>query len=82
MKSENTGEGKMIRNIVVITKKIIQKIEFWFKLKCMDDMWYYTGGSCFGLFPPSFYYTHTEEEIERIIDETLDNMQKMIDQLD
>lgn len=27
------------------------------------------GGLCFGLFPPSFYYTHTDEEIKLIIEE-------------
>lgn len=54
---------------------------FRIKLKQMDDWWYYTGGSCWGLFPPSFYYTHTEEEVERITKETKARIQAMIDQL-
>lgn len=41
-------------------------------------MWYLMGGSCFGLFPPSFYYTHTEEEIKQITEETLGNLYDMI----
>ena len=47
----------------------------------MDDWWYYTGGNCWGLFPPSFYYTHTEEEVERITKETKARIQALIDQL-
>lgn len=39
---------------------------FKIKLWEMDRLWELMGGSCWGLFPPSFYYTHTEEEIERI----------------
>ena len=54
---------------------------FRIKLKQMDDWWYYTGGSCWGLFPPSFYYTHTEEEIERITKETKARIQALINQL-
>lgn len=47
-------------------KKIYNHMKFKIKLRQMDDMWYFLGGNCFGLYPPSFYYTHTEEEIERI----------------
>ena len=47
----------------------------------MDDWWYYTGGNCWGLFPPSFYYMHTEEEIECITKETKARIQALIDQL-
>ena len=51
------------------------------KIKRIDDWWYYMGGSCWRLFPPSFYYTHTEEEIERITVETKARIQALIDQL-
>lgn len=47
----------------------------------MDEEWRLSGRSCWSLFPPSFYYTHTEEEIERITAETIDRIQKLIDQL-
>lgn len=50
------------------------------KLKQMDDFWYFMGGNCFGLFPPSFYYTHTEEEIKRITDETMAELQALFDE--
>lgn len=44
--------------IIRIIKGWIDKIIFRIKLWEMDEWWYYTGGSCWGLFPPSFYYTH------------------------
>lgn len=72
----------MIKAVVKFIKKIIQKIIFRIKLREMDEWWYMTGGSCFGLFPPSFYYTHTEEEIERITKETLDRCTELINKLD
>ena len=67
--------------IIRIIKEWIDKIIFRIKLWEMDEWWYYTGGSCWGLFPPSFYYTHTEEEIERITAETRERIQALIDQL-
>ena len=67
--------------ILRIIKGWIDKIIFRIILWEMDDWWYYTGGSCWGLFPPSFYYTHTEEEIERITAETRERIQALIDQL-
>ena len=46
----------------------------------MDDLWYLMGGSCWGLFPPSFYYTHTEDEIKRIEEETIKELYEMLEQ--
>lgn len=70
--------GKLARAL----KGVIEKVKFRTKLKRMDDWWNYTGGSCFGLFPPSFYYTHTEEEVRRITDETLERLRSMIKELE
>ncbi len=64
-----------------ILKKAIHQICFRIKLKNMDDLWYIMGGSCFGVFPPSFYYTHTEEEIKRITAEKMEKIQKMITEI-
>lgn len=33
----------MIRNIIGVTRNLIQKIEFQIKMKYMDDTWYYKG---------------------------------------
>ena len=71
----------VIKKYIELLKNIIHKIMFRIKLEQMDDWWYYTGGICWGLFPPSFYYTHTEEEVERITKETKTRIQALIDQL-
>ena len=70
--------GKLARAL----KGVIEKVKFRIKLKRMDDWWYFTGGNCFGLFPPSFYYTHTEEEVRRITDETLERLRSLIEELE
>lgn len=72
----------MIKIVVKLLKKLIYKIIFCIKLWEMDDWWHFTGGSCFGLFPPSFYYTHTQEEIDRITNETLERCTALINKLD
>lgn len=56
----------VIKKGIRIFREMIRKTVFRMKLREMDRMWEFMGGSCWGLFPPSFYYTHTEEEIERI----------------
>lgn len=71
----------VIKKYIELLKNITHKIMFRIKLKQMDDWWYYTGGNCWGLFPPSFYYMHTEEEIECITKETKARIQALIDQL-
>lgn len=43
-------------------------------------MYYLFGGSCFGLFPPSFYLTHTPEEVERITNQELEEMRKILNE--
>ena len=49
----------MIKKILHLIKKFL----LWRKLKDMDFFADYTGMSSWMMFPPSFYYTHTEEEI-------------------
>ena len=71
-----------MREPIALLKYLFYRIKVHHKLKKMDDLWYFMGGNCFGLFPPSFYYTHSEEEIRRIKDETLAKAYSMISQLD
>ena len=71
----------ILKKLIKMVKKIIDKIKFRIKLQHMDRMWYSMGGSCWGIFPPSFYYTHTEDEIERIKEETMRSLQEIIDKL-
>ena len=68
-----------IKKCCSVLRKIVKKIAFQTKLREMDNMWYLTGGSSYGLFPPSFYYTHTEEEIERISKKTIERLKEMIE---
>ncbi len=58
-----------MKNQSNILKKVIDKIKLKIKLTRMDLEWKLMGGLCFGLFPLSFYYTHTDEEIKLIIEE-------------
>jgi hypothetical protein len=62
--------------------ELIHKIIFRIKLMFLDDEWYCMGGNCFGFFPPSFYCTHTPEEIERITAEKIEKIQMAIEELD
>lgn len=67
---------KLIKKIIKLYKNFIFKQ----KLREMDKWWDFMGGNCFGLFPPSFYYTHTEEEIEQITAETTDRLYAKIEE--
>ncbi len=62
--------------------KWINKLKFKMKLRKMDKIHYLCGGGCFSLFPPSFYYTHTPEEVEKITEECLAKLQKMLDEFE
>ena len=65
--------------IMAVARKCISTLKK-IKRKVMFRLWELMGGSCWGLFPPSFYYTHTEEEIERITKETIESCKKMLDE--
>ena len=59
-------------------RRLFEKILFRIKLWDMDRQWRMMGGNCFSLFPPSFYYTHTPEEIERIKWEQIEGIKKIL----
>ena len=58
-------------------KKLLYRTIFRFKLESIDCPYYMF---CYGWnpFPPSFYFLHTEEEIEQIHKELLDELDEMI----
>lgn len=58
--------------------KLIEYI-YW---KQVDSFHRDMGWSGWELFPPSFYHSHTDEEIEQITKETKERIQKLIDSLD
>lgn len=84
----NESETKKMRIIDILKKwnrvlqERVQKIIFQIKLWRMNGWWYYTGASSWELFPPSFYYTHTKEEIEHITAETVGRIQKLINEME
>lgn len=59
-------------------RRIIGKAKRRIWLRELDDRWWMMGGSCFGLFPPSFYYTHSKEEVSRIRQETLQELKDIL----
>ena len=67
------------KKCIELLRKLMQKIRFRMKLRQMDYWWYFIGGNNWQLFPPSFYYTHTEEEIKRITGEELDKLRAIRD---
>lgn len=84
---DKSGTKKM--KVIAIVKKWnrvlqrkVQKILFQIKLLKMDGWWHYTGAGSWELFPPSFYRTHTKEEIERITAETVERIQKLINEME
>jgi len=59
-------------------ERIYEKIRLRRKLKRMDSLWSLYGGSCFGLFPPSFYHKHSEEEIQRLQQEEIRKLKEIL----
>lgn len=69
-----------------MTKWIKEKLKRVWKLiifhcdpRRIDQTWYEFGGSSYELFPPSFYYTHTEEEIKRISKKEIDKLKAFLE---
>lgn len=61
-------------------RSIHEKIRFRRRLKAMDEFWNLYGGSCFGMFPPSFYYKHSEEEIEKLRQEEIAKLKDILNE--
>lgn len=84
---DESGTKKM--RVIAIVKKWnrvlqgkVQKMLFQIKLRRMDGWRHYTGAGGWELFPPSFYRTHTKEEIEQITAETVERIQKLINEME
>lgn len=58
-------------------KDVSNKIRLFF----MDCIWYHRGGDMYEFLPPSFCYTHSEEEIEKRMDEIVKSLEDLIEQL-
>lgn len=62
-----------------IIRSLWNKLAFWMKLRNMDYVWYnIMGGNSYGVVPPSYYYKYSEEEVERIKTERIDEMKQIL----
>ena len=71
-----------MRRIFGFLVGVFYKIYFRIRLRHIDSEWYYWNDTGFSLFPPSFYYTHSEDEIERTTEETLAELRTMLSEYD
>lgn len=73
----------ILRKLAGAAKKLFRKIAFRIKLFQMDSEWRWIWKWGWGTsYPPSFYYTHTKEEIERIKAKDRAELRKLIDKMD
>ena len=63
-----------------ILGKLWNKIKFELDMWRLDSLWRFYNGHHRQLFPPSFFYRHTPEEAERIVEETMENLKDVIRQ--
>lgn len=63
-----------------IIRRIWNKIKFEWDMWRMDSLWRFYEGNRWALFPPSFYYRHTPEEAESIVERDVAYLQNVIDQ--
>lgn len=68
----------IVKKCTAFYKKAIHEIKFKKYLNEIDYQWKYCGGRCWNLFPPSFYYTHTKEEIQCILDELREEIERQL----
>lgn len=68
-----------MKKIMLMLEKLCEKVKFERKMRKMDELWYFMGGDCFGLFPPSFYHRHSEEEARQTARETLAKLNAIIE---
>lgn len=63
-------------------KKMIRKMRRKAKLEMLDEMARITGAISWMLFSPSFYFTHTQEEIEQAEAEQLAECERLLEELE
>jgi hypothetical protein len=74
-------ECNTMRTALYKIKEFIKRKKREEELMSMDMAWYLTDQSSWSLFPPSFYATHTEEEINKAAEEQLALIEAIIDRL-
>lgn len=63
-------------------RELWKKICFEIKMRELDEQWRMRFGYCFEMYPPSFYYRHTPEEIKEISERDFKRLREMIAELD
>ena len=61
-------------------KRKWKKIRIRFRLMHLDSLWLFYGGDSYELFPPSFYYTHSAEEIAELTEKNLSELRRIAQQ--
>lgn len=59
-------------------KAFIQKCKKKSELRSKDAVWTMLGGNCFGDYPPSYYHTHTQEEIQQRRKNEVDRLKEIL----
>ena len=59
-------------------KKKLAKMSLEQKCEYLDNIWELTGGYSWTLFLPSFYLTHTKEEVEKATNEEARKIQEVL----
>lgn len=59
-------------------KKSFKKMADFYLLNIKDELYSLTDMKCWSLFPPSFYKTHSEEEIREAEEKAIERINKLI----
>jgi hypothetical protein len=70
---------KQLKNCIRAVGSIIKKIAFGLKMIIMDWNWYVNKKDSFNDIPPSYYCTHTEEEVAQLKAERIAKLREMLD---
>lgn len=76
-------KGELLRkNWKIKLKTALYIITHYFELMCLDHLYSMSDMGCWMLFPPSFYLTHTIEEIKQAEKEARERIKKQLDSLE
>jgi hypothetical protein len=71
---------KQLKNCIRAVGSVIKKAAaFGLKMIIMDWNWYVNKKDCFNDIPPSYYCTHTEEEVAQLKAERIEKLRVMLD---
>lgn len=65
-----------------VIKSLIARLHRKHELMVIDEMARFTGAISWMLFPPSFYLTHTQEEIEKAEAEQIAECERLLEEME